>query len=300
MTKSNRIIFQPSTLADMLIRCYTSDTNGTMSDIVNAAIQQYYTPHNKRLAAEVQPIFYNIINGKDNTAEDLQSTLATCVETLKDYPVGDYSAIEQIMYHFRTSSGRALRYDYPLIVNVGDDEDLHRLNEVLKTVDSNYNMGCHELGERTRTIFANWDELGYYAETYTHIATIIRLENCYHELTTYRTICLIKMLDDAITDTAISKIADYYQDRVGLKERIGAKKYEILVYLADNAYAALTGDLNFNMPEDVREYYRDLQVTIQDSRDRDTAHFEEYYEDLVRLEEKGRRIFVSLARQYNG
>lgn len=49
------------------------------------------------------------------------------------------------------------------------------------------------------------------------------------------------------------------------------------------------------MPEEVREYFCDLDSTIKDNRERDTEHLEEYYNDLVRLENKGRRIFKHLA-----
>jgi hypothetical protein len=218
---------------------------------------------------------------------------------LKDYPVGDYYWLEQIMYRFRTTSGNTLRYDYPLYVNTRDDAELHRLNEVLKTVDDSYNMGCHELGERTRTIFAHWDDLAYYGEIYTQIATIIRNEHIYMPLTVYDTIGLVRDLDVSVSAHGISKIADKYDVKVSIRDRIAAKEYEILVYLADNGYVALTGDAAFEMPEEVREYYKDLHETIQDRRREDAAHYDEYYADLERLENKGRKLFVSLAREKN-
>ena len=67
--------------------------------------------------------------------KELKSTLARCVEILKDYPIRDVTPLRQIFTHFTNRSGLVLRYDYINIVNSWQDEMLHHLNDVIKTVD---------------------------------------------------------------------------------------------------------------------------------------------------------------------
>lgn len=296
MAKLGRTIFQPDAISNFLIKGYTSHTNGTVGDIVNNAMHNYLVPNNKSLKKEVEPLFYKIRDNEEISVDEMQGILARCVTVLKDFPIDDYYAIDQIMHRFRTGVGRALRFDYPLIVDDHSDAQLHRLNEIIKTINPDFNMGIHEFGERTRDIFNEWKELCHYSEIYVYIGTIIRLEKIYMKLDPYDTICLVKELDDAILNNSTDLIADNYPVNVTIQQKIGAIKYEILVYLADNGYATLSGDNGFEHKSDeVREYYHDLFVTVKDYPENTTENLEEYYEDLYRLEKKGRRIFTALA-----
>lgn len=299
MAEQKRMIFQPDALTKFFIKEYTSHSNGTVGDIVNNAIHNYFIPKNEKLYREITPLLSKIKDGREEeiSAGELQGTLSRCVNILKDYPIKDYDVLDQIMSYFRTGLCRAYRYDYPLIVNEFDDQKLHRLNEILKTVDSDFNIGTRELGERTRTIFDNWDKLCGYAEIYTHIARIIALENIYQPLDVYTVLCLVKMLDTDILMLPANPIAEEFNVNVTTLDKIHGIKYEILVYLTDNGYGFLTEDYDFHLPEEFREYYQDLRKTMQDYREQNEESLEEYYEDLVRLERKGSTILTGLARK---
>ena len=104
------------------------------------------------------------MNQEEIAPEERKATLARCVDILKNYPISDVTPLEQILIHFTNRRGRNLRYDYIQIVDRQQDEILHRLNEVLKTVDKDFTLGCHEFGERSRTIFEHWEELCSYSE----------------------------------------------------------------------------------------------------------------------------------------
>lgn len=73
--------------------------------------------------------------------KELKSTLARCVEILKDYPIRNVTPLRQIFTHFTNRSGLVLRYDYINIVNSWQDERmiLTRLQSSKQKVDAYLN-----------------------------------------------------------------------------------------------------------------------------------------------------------------
>lgn len=295
MIKPKRTIFQPDVIADFFIRGYMAHTDGTVGDIVNSALYRYFIPRNKLLYREVEPLLYRIRNNEPIAEAILQGTLARSVSHLSAYPINDCHALEQISYKFTSGYWMQPRYDYILLVDQQTDRELQRLNEILKTIDPSYNLSMHELGERTRSIFNHWNELCGYGEIYRHLANIFRLENTYMGLDTYDTIVLVKQLDEAIIDSPAMPIAGEFPVSLTKIQRIYGVKNEILMYLTDNAYVALSGDASFShMSPEIKEYYQDLHNTMSDSKERDPSQYDDYYEDLLRLKEKGLRLFKDL------
>ena len=94
--------------------------------------------------------------------------------------------------------GRTLRYDYINIVDYQQDKILHHLNDVIKTVDSDYVLGTHEFGERCRYIFSHWDELYQYSEIYIALAPSLNVKistiHWMHSQQSVLSSCLIGLL----------------------------------------------------------------------------------------------------------
>lgn len=294
-SKPKRSIFQPDRFANYMTKSYTSCSGGSIGDFINMAIYDYFTPRNEELRAEAGSLIYKIQNGEDISEAELQGALSRSVYALRRHPVREWSVLDQIMQHFRTTVPRALRYDYITFIDEETDMRLHKLNEILKSEDPDYNLGMHELGERTRAVFAHWDRLCGYGEIYVCISDIIRLENVYRRLDAYNTLTYIRDLDHAITDCPAEPKAGRCPGELTLDQKIAGVRYEILVYMGDNGYAEISGDRDFRMPEDVREFYKDVRTTIRDERLPD----EEYYSDLIRLRQKGQKIFRQLAIRKN-
>lgn len=293
MAKTERKIFQPIPLTAMLIEgACDKDKGGTnISDFTNRAILNYYTPYNEALRKETEFIFQRIINEEEISAEELKATLARCVDILKNYPISDVTPLEQIFIHFTYKRGRRLRYDYIQIVDEQQDRILHRLNDVLKTVDEDFTYGTREFGERSRYVFEHWNELSSYSEIYTALSTIIECEDIYYPLSIFRTVDLIKWLDNAVRDSSIEPIKTPFETNISLTDRYYGISYEVSVYHTDNGYAWLSGDINFDrMPNEIREYY-------QKYMNKGTVYGEATEEDLreiTALEREGRMLFRRL------
>ncbi len=291
MEKPTRKIFQPDAVVAMIIDGACDKGGNNISDFTNAAIENYYTPNNSSLRKETEFLFKRVKDHEQIAPEELKATLARCVDILKNYPISDVEPLEQIFIHFTYKLGRNLRYDYIQIVDHQQDMILHRLNEILKTVDEDYTLGCHEFGERSRTVFDNWDELCRYSEIYTALSTIIECEDIYYPLSTFRTIDLIRWLDIAVRNSNLEAIKTPYPTNITLTERYYGVSYEVSVYLTDNGYAALSGDSNFDhMPNDIREYY-------QKYMEKGTIYGEPTEEDLKKIteiEQTGRMLFRRL------
>lgn len=293
MAKVDRKIFQPTPLTAMIIdgACDKDKGGVNISDFTNKAILGYYTPYNEPLRKETEFIFQRIINEEEVSDDELKATLARCVDILKNYPISDVTPLEQIFIHFTNKRGRRLRYDYIQIVDEQQDRILHRLNDILKTVDADFTYGSREFGERSRYVFEHWDELCSYSEIYTALATLIECEDIYYPLSIFRTIDLIKWLDNAVRDSSLEAIKTPFETNISLTDRYYGISYEVSVYHTDNGYAYLSGDINFDhMPDDIRAYYKKYM-------NKGTVYGEATEEDLkeiTAIEREGRMLFRRL------
>jgi hypothetical protein len=176
-------------------------------------------------------------------------------------------------------------------VDEQQDRILHRLNDILKTVDEDFTYGSREFGERSRYVFAHWDELSSYSEIYTALATLIECEDIYYPLTIFRTVDLIKWLDNAIRESSLEAIKTPFETNISLTDRYFGISYEASVYQTDNGYVALSGDINFDhMPDDIRAYYQKYMK-------KNTVYNEATEEDLreiTEIEREGRMLFRRL------
>lgn len=299
MAKVDRKIFQPNTLTGMLIdgACDKDKGGANISEFTNDAIINYYTPYNEALRKETEFIFQRIINEEQISPEELKATLARCVDILKNYPISDAKPLEQIFIHFTYKRGRNLRYDYIQIVDEQQDRILHRLNDIIATVDEDFTYGTREFGERSRYVFEHWNELCSYSEIYTSLATLIECEDIYYPLKVFRAIDLIKRLDDAIRDSSLEAIKTPFETNISLTKRYYGISYECSVYHTDNGYVALSGDVNFDhMPDEIRAYYQKYMGKGHIYGDAT----EEDVKEMAAIEREGRMLFRRLNNPNKG
>lgn len=295
MEKIARKIFQPNQLTNILLDGVCGKDKANLSHFINQAIEEYYTPLNAQLENETSFLFMQLQMPNEDTPsqKELKATLARCVEILKDYPIKNVTPLRQIFIHFTNKMGRALRYDYINIVDNRQDEILHHLNDVIKTVDSDYTLGTHELGERSRYVFSHWSELYQYSEIYIALATIIECEDIYYPLDAFTTISLIKQLDWAIIESAgITSIKDPFPTNISNEERYYGIRYEIAMYYTDNGYSILSGDNRFaNIPPEIQAFFQkflNTTVPIGNITENDVK-------TIASLESEGRLLFKRLA-----
>lgn len=294
MEKIGRKIFQPTLLTNTLIDGVCNSNSDTVSEFVNMAITDYYTPVNEKLRAETEFLFSRIKKQVETSEVELQACLSRCVDILKDYPIRDVRPLAQIFIHFTNTLPKVMRYDYIQIVDIQQDEILHRLNDILKSVDDDYVLGRREFGERSRTIFEYWEELCSYSEVYKAMAVLIECEKIYSPLSIFRCIDLIKWLDNAILASDLAPIKTF-ETTITLTQKYYGIRYEISVYQTDNGYAALSGDLDFNFSPEIKEYYRHyMQLS--------TLYGEATEDDLKQVqavEQEGRMLFRRLRNKKN-
>lgn len=294
MEKLARKIFQPNRLTNELIDGVCNMSNINISDFINTTIADYYTPINPFLKKEVEFIFGRINNQEDISQKELQAILSRCVEILKDYPISDVKPLEQIFIHFTNTLPRVLRYDYILIVDILQDERLHRLNDILKTVDDDFTLGTREFGERARYVFKHWEKLCTFSEIYVALATLIECENIYSPLTKFRTIDLIKWLDDSIISSNLTPDKTPFNTTISLPQKYYGIRYEVSVYQTDNGYCKLSGDVDFkHMTPQIKEYYDKYTQTC-------IIYGEPTEKDLQQvtaLEREGRLLFRRLSNK---
>lgn len=315
MEKVNRKIFQPNQLTDILLDCACGKDKANLSTFINNAIEEYYRPLNSQLKYETELLFMKLkMPQQDDSLEELcaengtqlqalkqetispkelKSTLARCVEILKDYPIRDATPLRQIFTHFTNRSGLTLRYDYINIVNSWQDEMLHHLNDVIKTVDPDYPLGTREFGERSKYIFAHWSELYQYSEIYIALATIIECENIYYPLDAFTTISLIKQLDRAITESSnIVPVKEPFVTNISNRDRYYGIRYEITMYYTHIGYSILSSDGHCeNIPPGVQAF---LLKVVNASTPPDPIT-EDNIEAIAKLETEGRRLLKQLA-----
>lgn len=291
--KPGRTIFQPTQLVSSLIKGFQNNRpDCTISDFLNTSIIRSIKPYNSNLHIEAQRIMKKMSNCENVTTEELKLSLENAVKALMDCPINTCKTLEKIFMHFRTSIGRAYRYDYINIVDDEQDAQLHRLNEILTTLDNNYNMGQREFGERTRDIFNHWDELHGYPEIYQMLATIINCEDVYIPLDAFMVLDFLMCLDYDISQNSSKKQEEPFKVNITTKQRIKALQYEINVYQCENGYADLTNDHSFeNMPVEFISYERELLES--------ELKFKEMNEDTLNavraIETKGRNLLKQLS-----
>ena len=295
MKKIARKIFQPNALTNEIIEGVCGNAGANISNFMNDAIVSYYTPTNDQLKKEVEFLFSRILNKEEIDDEKLKTILARCVEVLKDYPIRDVKPLEQIFIHFTCKRWHVLRYDYIQVVDSLQDARLHRLNDILKTIDDDFTLGMREFGERTRTIFAHWEELCRYSEIYIALATIIECENIYYPLDVFRAIDLIRWLDICIRNSTIESIKTPYPTNISLAQRYFGIRHEVSVYQTDNGYCALSGDIEFaKMSPEIEEYYKHYQNNKMPWNEKVT---EADIESISALEQEGRMLFRRLTNK---
>lgn len=290
--QTQRVIFKPDEVAMLLIdgakRIGLSPT-----ELINELIHDAAMPANYSLKIEAEFIMKCIREGKEIDEKTIKSILARCVESLKNNPIANYRPLKQIMMHFITTVSRSYRYDYLTLVDEQQNEKLEKLNEILGTLDNDFNVGMRELGERCRFIFEHWDKLSSYSEIYSVLALIIELESIYTPIDVYELLQLIRWLDKCIQDSGIVVSEDVFETSISKEAKYNAANYEIQTYQTATAYRMLTGDNKFeNVPQAIREYFG----KVREFDTKGKAVSDETLTEIIELNLEGKKLFKELQK----
>lgn len=290
--QTQRIIFKPDEVAMLLID--GARRNGfSPTELLNELIHDAAMPANYCLRIEAEHILKCIREGKEIDEKTIKSILARCVESLKNNPIANYRPLKQIMMHFITTVSRSYRYDYLTLVDEQQNEKLEKLNEILGTLDNDFNVGMRELGERCKFIFEHWDKLSSYSEIYSVLALIIELESMYTPIDVYELLQLIRWLDKCIQDSSITAADDVFETSISKKAKYNAANYEIQTYQTATAYRMLTGDNKFeNVPQAIREYFG----KVREFDTKGKAVSDETLTEIIELNLEGKKLFKELQK----
>ncbi len=288
---ASRKIFTTTPLTERLVTGMTKEYDISINDLVNEAIRTHFLPNNEALRKEANLLYEKLKETEEVSEEELKACMARAIESLKDNPVKDVTPMEQVLLHYTNTLPMVHRYDYIQIVDTLQDERMHRLNDILKTLDKDYTLGTREFGERSRSVFKYWDQLYKYSEIYVALSVIIQCETTYRKLDVYRALMLLNWLDKSI-DKSCKPITDPFPTELSLKERYYGMRYEVLTYQTDNGYAALSGDDGFeHMSPEIKEYYKHIDKCNLPYYQEVT---QEDFDKLQELEAEGRRLFRRL------
>ena len=289
---ATRKIFTTTTLTERLMIGMAKEYDISHNDLVNNAIKTHFLPTNEALRKEVKFLYGKLEETEDVPDEDIKACMARAIESLKNNPVRDVKPMEQVLLHYTNNIPMDHRYDYIQIVDTLQDDRLHRLNEILRTLDKDYTLGTREFGERSRTIFRYWDQLYDYPEIYVDLAIIIQCETTRSKLDVYRAIMLLNWLDTAIKDHPVEPKKEEFKVNLSLEDRYYGLRYEVFTYQTDNGYAELSEDYDFKkMSPEIKEYYKHIdQCNMPYYRD----VTQEDFDKLLALESEGRRLFRRL------
>ena len=228
--------------------------------------------------------------------KELQTILAKCIDSLKDYPINHVEVLKNIFMYFTSKYSPLYNFDYVLTVNDSQYNHLHRLNEIIKTVDKDFSLGTRELEKCADSVFMHWNDLCSYSEIYTALATIIICTDANNALDEHLTLTLIKDLDSAIQLSALQSIKIPYETNLSLECKYTEIRSEILTYYGHGAYSYLYKKEKIeDIPEKLHDYWHRLRYkhNVECIGRKITEH------DIQRLrdfEKEGRHLFQQLAK----
>ena len=220
MDKIARRIFQPDLANNRIIEEFSRIKGISFNEFINYAIRSTAIPNFAPFRKDAQHIIELLDNNEDPLEGELKTILARSVETLKEHPIKDSFPLEKIFYYFTNPVSGHYRFDYIDRVHIDQDKTLRHLNEILYSLDSDFNLGMREFGERSRTIFRHWDRLCVFPEIYHSLSVLIECEDTYRELDECHVLYLLMLLDDAVINSSEVASSKPFEVNISLKQKI--------------------------------------------------------------------------------
>lgn len=299
MNKPPRTTFQPTQLTWKLLKGVTDDnSNKSQSDICNELILGAFRPQNDVLEAIFKKLAYSLEKSNFEDQFAMRMALADSVKELAKHPLDSCVDLQYIMKDFKTE-WITYRYDFPFTMDRHENELMHKLNEVLMTLDPHFAGHTRELGVKADEIFKHWDELKGYSETYIFLSTIIKNSRNKYPLDVFDTFYSIKAIDISISKTRAVLLGDSFEPDVPLYRKVYALQNEIMTYYTDNAFAAIAPHSFFSDRSEIgRELYTDYLYKIKDChfiKETPEEEVKAYYETLKEIMKKAEYV---LAEEY--
>ncbi len=140
-----RRIFQPNIVTEKLVMQYldTVKMEGIgISKFINTCIIDYFAPRTSNLYLEADGIMQYMKDGLDVEENYLKCALARAVGGL-NWPCDDYNALENIMRHFRPTSGYSQSGEERL--SEEKREGLHEYMQCIASINPRFNPDRDEL-----------------------------------------------------------------------------------------------------------------------------------------------------------
>lgn len=259
------------------------------------AIDKVYTPKNEALRKEMQKLFLRIRKGGETVyMDELREIYANCLEILKDYPIKNKLMLERIL---KQCIPRWVdkQYDYVQFVDEKRDAQLHRLNEILKTVDNDFFYGTREFYLRLFGVLDHWDKLCRYPEVYELLAAMARCNFDDHSPCDIGYALLtIRELDEGISKYGVEPSEEPFQTTVSLADRYDDVRHEIDMYQGVSGYIELSGARSpKQMPGIIMDYIARFEKIYSTRKEEVT---EEDLDALMRFEREGLVIYKSIKK----
>lgn len=259
------------------------------------AIAKFYTPNNERLRKEMQKLFKSILVGKIVDVDELREIYVNCLDILKDFPISNKIILERLLRQCRPEM-EAKQFSYVQIVDAEQDVQLHRLNEILKTVDSEFFYGNREFHTRICKVLEYWDELCRYPEIYELLAVIAKCNKEDHSPCDIGyALFTIKDLDEGISQCGVRAEEGFFPVNVSLEDRYNDVLREIEMYQGWDGYVELSGASSpMQAPGKIWDYVSRFNK-IYDARKKEEIT-EEDIKELMNFERTGLSLFKSIER----
>ncbi len=291
---SNRIIIQTSDETNRIIEEARIIFRRSNSDVINQFILDSITPYMTPLKRETELLMNYISKEPDEASEVIRSAFVRVISLLREYPLKNSRALEEIMSYYTAPSIMTKRYDYLHRVDIRQDERLRRLNLIIRTMDDDFNIGMRELGTRSKYVFRYWDDLYTYPEVYEGLAAILETEDQYEDITVPLAVLLIKQIDREINSERIAPSKEKFPVAVDFETVYFGLRYELITYETNNGYCSLSGDkLMKNVPEEIEEFFK----KVANMHKPFTNVTEQDYEELKAVEQEGQELFRKIRKE---
>ena len=287
-----RIIFQPTERnASLIKKLQGFNEHMSQSDLCNYLIADSQKPRKRELLDIYERLIIqtNTIRSAGANSEDMdyyiRHALVDAVEILAHNPIENVEIFDQIAFIFRNKREQ-FRYDFPFTMSHDDDELMHQLNEVLLTIDKDFNGYTREFAEKYKYIRKNWKELRQYSATYKALSIMIKYDRPgIFDLD--EVIIILCELDKALINSNIEIIGEQYPINITNLERAKALRYEILTYYTDNALAKIAPKSYWdgNRSKEAVELYKIYHHEL-DSYHESLMNEDEYYNKLKDIYKK--------------
>jgi len=295
--KISRKIYQPRKITNWLITQEAERTCKSENEVTNQSIILSKMPKMPHLKEKAEFILYAVENDITLSQQQLKDILAGTIEDLADTPIRSSLTIEKAFSYYVSRWQESLEHRYFLKVTTYDDEILRTLNDMLYSGNEDFFIGKREFGYRVAEVLRQWTRLCVFRDTYRALSVIARHMDIKGELDPFDVLMFLVSVDDDLHSQGVPAeeiINSFPSCSIPKEKRVSAIRSEIYSYYGNQAYAYLTGDIEYkNVPEEVTQLWYDAFDDLEKWRLAEKT-VEEQLEIVSNLLMRCKKIFSKL------